>query len=432
MARRFTRVPAESGGQAGNMSGTEADWLRWSVLGAGIGAGVMSVIAGATSGLATYFARAVVTPNRTRAANLEILAVVRTADGLEVILPANEDTTVPGTYGLFFDGGRGHARIGAIRSYVPREGTVQREVEQVYAGDLATATRGWWSGSLYPSPSAAGLPEEEVQIPVEGGIAPAWLVRAEPATRTWAIMVHGRGATRLEGLRGVRAAQALGLTSLLISYRNDGEAPDAADNRYGLGMTEWQDVEAAIEYALAAGAEDVVLFGWSMGGAISLQAADRSVHRRVIRALVLDGPVIDWVDVLAHQARVNRIPAAAGRFGLWLLSNAAGRKLTGLAAPLDLKSMNWVSRADQLRIPTLVLHSEDDEFVPFGPSAELAEKNPLIVTYEPFQHARHTKEWNVDPERWEHVVEMWLGAVLRRSRPADYRLGRETAVGQPG
>lgn len=406
---------------AGPSSVRSQPWVRWTAFGAGIGAAASTAVVAAASGLGIYFARQVVTPARTRDANLEILAVTESEHGRQVILPANADTTGEGTYSLYFDGGDGHARIGAIRSYVPREGTVARDVEEVYSGDLAAARRGWWSGSIYPSPAAVGLPEEEVQIPVENGTAPAWLVRT-PGAQTWAIMVHGRGARRTECLRAVRTAREAGLTSLLISYRNDGEAPYASDGRYGLGLTEWHDVEAAIRYALDHGARDVVLFGWSMGGAISLQAADRSPLRRYIRAMVLDGPVINWLDVLSHHAKVNRIPAQAGRLGQWLISNAAGRALTGLAAPLDLKSMDWVTRAEEIRIPTLILHSKDDDFVPYGPSAELAGKNPGVITFEPFTQAGHTKEYNVDPGRWERVVLGWLNNALGRTRhPAEHR-----------
>ncbi len=393
-------------------------WLRWAALGLGTGAAVSSVVAGATSALAAHFAREVVTP-RKRDENLQILAVIGTGESMQVILPANEDTTVEGTYSLHFDGGRGHARIGAIRSYVPREGTVQREVEAVYAGDIRSAVRGWWGGAVYPSPSAMGFADESVKVPVAEGDAPAWLVRAEGPATTWAIMVHGRGVQRSEGLRAVRTARELGMASLLISYRNDGEAPFAPDGRYGLGMTEWQDVEAAMQYAFANGAQDVVLFGWSMGGAICLQAADASRFRTRIRAIVLDGPVIDWMNVLTHQAELNRIPAPAGRLGQWLISNSFGRVVTGLSTPVDLKSMDWVSRADQLTIPTLILHSEDDEFVPVGPSAELAERNPAFVTFERFHRARHTKEWNVDPERWHSVTASWLQQqVFGRNAPS--------------
>jgi pimeloyl-ACP methyl ester carboxylesterase len=385
-------------------------WLTWALVGAGAGFALASVTA-TVSALAAHFARQVVTPLREREENLDILAVTGSPDHRQVILPANDDTTVDGTYSLVYDGGRGHARVGPIRSYAPREGTVLRDLEAVYSGDPARATRGWWSGAVYPSPSAAGFAEEEISIPVEGGHAPAWLIRAGTATDRWAIMVHGRGAQRTEGLRAVETARSLGMSSLLVSYRNDGEAPSAPDGRYSLGMTEWRDIEAAIGYAVGQGARHIVLFGWSMGGAICLQTADLSTHRGLVRAMVLDGPVVNWVEVLAYHAQTNRIPAFAGRLAQWLLSSPVGRRVTGLASPLDLKSMDWVARAGQLTVPTLIIHSEDDEFVPVGASADLAESNPELVTLARFHRARHTKEWNVDPSGWHRTVTEWLAAV---------------------
>jgi len=386
-----------------------AKWAIGSVIGGGALAGLLAT---GSSALALYFARRVITPARQRISNQEVLAVIRDGARQQVILAANEDTTVEGVYGLFFDGGKGHARIGRIVSYAPAERTVLREVEAVYSGDLSTAHRGWWSGAVYPDPAAVGLPAEDVLIEVDGGQAPAWLVRAGGQSRTWAVMVHGRGASRQEALRAVGPALELGLTSLLVSYRNDGLAPSADDGRYGLGSTEWRDVEAAITYALANGAEEIVLFGWSMGGAICLQTADLSRYRQLIRAMVLDAPVINWVNVLAHHAELNKIPSLVGRYGQLMLGHPLGRRLTGLAAPVDLKAMDWVSRAVELRTPTLILHSVDDEYVPYGPSATLAERNPEMVTFETFHHARHTKEWNVDPARWERLVKAWLRQQL--------------------
>lgn len=398
--------------RGGGPDGSKPLNAKWAVGGIIAGSGLAGLLGAGSSALALYFARRVITPARVRDENQEVLAVIREGRGLQIILAATDDATVDGVYGLFFDGGRGHARIGRILSYSPAERTVLREVEEVYSGDLTTARRGWWSGVAYPDPASIGLAAEDVLIDVEGGAAPAWLIRAEPASDTWAIMVHGRGASRQEGLRAVRTAREHGMTSLVISYRNDGLAPSAPDGRYGLGSTEWRDVEAAISYALANGAREVVLFGWSMGGAICLQAADLSRYRHVIRAMVLDAPVINWVEVLAHHAEIHRIPSGVGKYGQLMMSHRLGRRLTGLAAPVDLKAMDWVARAVELRTPTLIIHSVDDEYVPYGPSAILAEKNPEMVTFESFSRARHTKEWNVDPERWESLVSAWLRQQL--------------------
>ena len=56
----------------------------------------------------------------------------------------------------------------------------------------------------------------------------------------------------------------------------------------------------------------------------------------------------------------------------------------------------------------LVIHSVDDEFVPYGPSAELARLRPDIVTWRPWEQARHVREWNTDPARWERYVREFL------------------------
>lgn len=154
-----------------------APTVKWSSLAAVSGVVAGSVAAGAVSGLAGVFARTVVTPVKTPAEDLEILAVVHGETGQEIILPATEETTVPGTYSLVFDGGASVARIGAVTSFDPRDGTVQRQIEQVYSGDITRAVRGRWTGFVYPDPRAAGYETEDVKIPVENGSAPAWLVR---------------------------------------------------------------------------------------------------------------------------------------------------------------------------------------------------------------------------------------------------------------
>lgn len=398
--------------------------MRATVLGAGTGLGAGLALAGTASAVAGYFARVVVTPVKERVENLEILAVTRGRDGDEVILPATPETVVDGVYGLYFHGGKAFARIGEITSFTPRDGTLARRVEKVQGGDLRTAVRGWWSAVPYLSPQDAGLEAEEVILDLPGGPAPSWYVRAhDPETplagkKIWGIMVHGRGGIRAEGIKALFSAQRLGIDSLLISYRNDGEAPAAPDGRYGLGGTEWEDVEAAIRYALDHGAEDIVLFGWSMGGAISLQAADRSPLAAHIRGLVLTGPVIDWIDVLAYQARALKIPKPVGRLTRWFISNKAGRRVTGLASPVDLKVLNWIDRSDQLHVRTLIMHSIDDDIVPYGPSRDLALKNPM-VTFVPFSRARHVKEWNHKPERWERSVEQWLSELFTQPEPGD-------------
>ena len=145
---------------------------------------------------------------------------------------------------------------------------------------------------------------------------PAWVVTPpEGPGERWAVLVHGRGARREETIRAMPPLLGRGWTCLVPSYRNDEGVPAGPDGRYALGLSEWRDVEAAMRYAVDQGAREVLLMGWSMGGAIVLQLLDRSPLSALVSRVVLDAPVIDWGDVLAHHARAHRVPPHVGSPG---------------------------------------------------------------------------------------------------------------------
>ncbi|TPX03578.1 alpha/beta fold hydrolase, partial [Schumannella luteola] len=285
---------------------------------------------------------------------------------------------------------------------------VTRELLEVDFGDLRRAVRGRFSGWFWLSPRALGVPYENVSVQTPLGAAPAWFVPAAEDTDRWVIQVHGRAVRRQETLRAVAPFRASGFHSLLISYRNDGDAPRSADYRYALGDREWVDVDAAMAYAIARGAREIVLMGWSMGGATVLQALTRSPRAALVTGVVLDSPVVDWIATLEFQARMRRLPPVV-RWGVYtLIRSRWGRVVTGLAEPLDLERLDFVTRAAELDRPILLLHSVDDGFVPASASISLATVRPDIVTFEEFTIARHTKLWNYDRTRWEDAIRNWL------------------------
>jgi len=369
-------------------------------------AGAAGVLAAGAAGLAAYFTRRVVTPDHVKPDDVWIIDV--DLDANTVTLQATDETTAPGRYGLWFDGRAGHARLGEVL----HEDTevVVRRLDQVDHGALRSGP-GRWNGYYYSGAPAdsLGLPHEDVEIETDLGPMHAWYVPAGGAT-TWALLVHGRGATREECLRAVPPMRDLGLSVLVCSYRNDAESPSDPSGRYHLGDSEWQDVESAMLWAVNHGAQQIVLFGWSMGGAIVLQAATRSWLSDRVRAVVLDGPVVDWHAVLDYQSGVNHLPWQLTRMGHTMLRHPLGRRVIGLREPLDLRRLDWVTRAAELQLPVLVIHSEADEYVPVGPSLALGRARPDIVTVEPWQHGRHTKEWNTDPARWDRVVTEFVAA----------------------
>ncbi|MCH4249762.1 MAG: lysophospholipase [Microbacteriaceae bacterium] len=383
---------------------------------AGVGAvtGVAALGAAAAAGAAgAMVANAVVRPPRRRAEPIQVFRVWEDEEGLFVELEATADSRLagdPGVYSLWFGDGSGHAVVGEIVKETWDR--VVRRVLRVDAGTLTPAiTHARMNGWVWLDPESAGIERyENVLVPAPLGENPAWFVPGRRDSTKWMIHVHGRAAERAETLRGVQLAQERNFQSLVITYRNDLSAVPSPDRRYALGATEWHDVEAAIEYALERGATKIVLMGWSMGGAAVLQTAVHSSHRDVIAGLILDSPVVDWRETLIYQSESAGIPEGIRRIAMGLLSTQPGRRVLNAEQAVDWDALDWVTRASELTVPTLILHSDDDGYVPSGPSRELAAARPELVTLVPFHTARHCKLWNFDRPLWERSIVSWMRA----------------------
>jgi alpha-beta hydrolase superfamily lysophospholipase len=380
----------------------------------GIALGVVAaagVAAAAAAALSVIVARTVIIPPSRRAEDVAILDYDPEAG--TILLSSNADSRLPGDYSFWFSRDSGHARLGEIIAQTGS--TVRRRVLGVDFGDLAEARRGRLSGWFHLSPRDLPFAYQDVRIETPLGPAPAWLIPAGGGTGTrWVINVHGRAVRRSETLRAVPPFRAAGYTSLLASYRNDGDAPRSDDYRYALGDREWQDIEAAMQYAVDNGATELVLMGWSMGGATVLQALTRSPLGSYVRGVVLESPVVDWIATLDFQAALRRLPGVVRWGVVQLFRHRWGGLFTGLAEPLDLDRLDFVRRARELDVPILIMHSDDDGFVPSTSSRALAVARPDIVTYVPFDVARHTKLWNYDQDRWENAISDWLAGLDTR------------------
>lgn len=386
------------------------------VVAGGIVAGA-AVVAGLVAAGGATFARQAATPSTRPETPVSVTQVTRAAGDVHVWL-RGDDVDSPGKYSLLWEGG--HARLGEVMGRTG--GHVARRVISVDRGQLREGLRcriaGWW----YPSPEALALDNvdvrapEQVELQLEGGPAPAWVFR--PARRRlfgdrhrWAIHVHGRGALPVETLRGVPPLARAGVTSMVVSYRNDPGAPNGAEGRYGFGLSEARDVDAAIAYALEQGASRITLVGWSMGGTACLAAATRGAYRNSIDGLILDSPAVDWPSLLAHQAKLHRAPGVLAKLGMAMLE----RGVVAADAPegLDFSRATPEEFASALRVPTLIHASEGDTFVPPSGAKRLAELVPQFVQLRLVKTGGHVKLWNVDPESWEGATEVFTRALPR-------------------
>ncbi|MBO1741053.1 S9 family peptidase [Leifsonia sp. TF02-11] len=366
------------------------------------------LIAIAIGALAVVLARRVVLPRPPK------LTTIRDIDlaSETITLDADRKTRHPGTFGLWTNDD-GYALVGDIVGLDASGDSVTRQLLEIDGTGLSEATEGRWTGHVLRSPAVLQRNDREILIPVDGGRAPAWLIEPNgtPST-TWAIHIHGVRTTRITALRTVPAADQLGMTSLVVSFRGDTEGPDVMNGASGLGTTEWPDVDAAIAYALEHGAEHVILFAWSMGASIALLLTERSQHRAAIAGLVLVAPSTDWRAVIRHGAHKAHLPAFMASAAAGALSGHLSSRIVGLASPIDLDSLDW-TRGPRLGTPTLVVHSDGDTEIPVSLSRRFAAANPQYVTLVEIDGAEHAWEYNLAPERFNATIVDWVRSTTR-------------------
>lgn len=217
-------------------------------------------------------------------------------------------------------------------------------------------------------------------------------------------LVHGRGASRDEALRVFAPLTQFGLPLLSISYRNDHGAPHSSDSANHLGDSEWQDLEAATTYALAQGAQHLVLYGWSQGGAVVEVFMHHSNIAHMVQALVLDTPILNWSATLAYQAQRMSVPS--------FLANTA-EIVTSIRSGINFDELDQINQP-QPNVPILLFHGTDDTSTPVSISDAFSRTHPDLVTYVRVPNIEHTEAWNANPQVYNGELTTFLEHSLSR------------------
>ncbi|MBA2287949.1 MAG: alpha/beta hydrolase [Ktedonobacteraceae bacterium] len=307
-----------------------------------------------------------------------------------ITLQRTRNTAYDGIYGI--DWQSHYAVVGKIIARTER--TVTRKLLKATQVP-AVGARVRWNIFVYAGDPerALGLAYEDVRVPSQQGPLPAWFL---PGPRTtWVLMVHGYNATREEGLRVLPRVAGLGFPVLNIAYRNDAGAPLSADRLYHLGDTEWQDVEASVQYALEHGARDLILYGWSMGGCIVETFLHRSSYVTHIQAVILDSPILSW-----HAAAVRvmhetlHLPLWFIRIVEWIIARRG----------VNFAALNYLPVAHKRTLPTLLFHGTIDSRAPVTASDTFVQACPDLVIYQRIPGVDHVQAWNADPQAYEHAL----------------------------
>ena len=316
-----------------------------------------------------------------------------------------QDTGHPGTLGLVWEGGNGRALdlidvVGSrfIRGFEPIVG-----MPPVCEGELSSCPPVEIDPYVFPGdPSDVGLDFEATTYESPLGTMGGWLVPAEEGT-AWAVHCHGWTAERREVIRMLSSYHRAGFNSLVIDYRNDPGGPPDSTGRYRFGLSEWEDLEAAVRTVLRRGADRVVLSGYSTGGALVMSFLERSSLAGSVAAVVLDSPNIVLAEAIRNGTRDSRATPLMIEFGMWIAD---------LRWKVDWEATNFVQRADQiLEVPALVFHGTSDQTIPISVSRQLEARVPDLVELVETPAAGHVMSWNADPGRYDTYLRNFLDRV---------------------
>lgn len=237
---------------------------------------------------------------------------------------------------------------------------------------------------------------EEVAYASPLGEMDAWYLPAGDAT--WVIHIHGKGASPAEAEPLFAPLQDAGYPQLSITYRNDEGQPRDPSGHYQYGATEWEDISAAADYAVANGAESLVLSGFSTGAAHAMSFLSRE-PREIVIGTLMDAPNTDFgqtVDYAASQRELPLIPASVPP-----TLSATAKFLTSLRIDVNWKALDYIVDADRaIRQPVLIHHGTEDLSVPIEESLELVETNPALIQLIQVEGAGHIESYDVDRQKY--------------------------------
>mgnify|MGYP002515176145 CR=1 FL=1 len=205
------------------------------------------------------------------------------------------------------------------------------------------------------------------------------------------IMFHGyRGSSERDMSGGVQRCFKLGHSALIVDQRSSGRSQG---NVITFGVNESRDCLAWMNHAIERFGPDcrLMLTGISMGAATVMIAAGEELPENVIGVLA-DCGYSSARDIIKTVIRQMKLPA-----NLLYPFVKLGARLYGR---FDLEKYSPVEALKSCKVPVLLFHGEDDDFVPCSMSHEnfaaCASRKKLVTV----PGAGHGLSYPVDPERY--------------------------------
>lgn len=211
---------------------------------------------------------------------------------------------------------------------------------------------------------------------------------------------HGYRATALRDFCvGANESLKRGHNLLLIDQRGQGKSEGKTIT---MGVKEHRDVLSWVEFANAHFGEKtkIILYGVSMGAASVVMSTALPLPENVT-GVIADCPYNAPKDILLNVCKKDMgiNPKIAYPF-IWLAARIFGH--------FDVNAISCEKAVRNAKIPVLILHGEDDRYVPCEMSEEIEKANPAMVTRYTFPNAGHGISFFSDKKRYREITEAFF------------------------
>ena len=216
------------------------------------------------------------------------------------------------------------------------------------------------------------------------------------------ILFHGYRSCALRDCSGGHAlSRKMGFNALVVDQRAHGKS---GGKTITFGIKEHRACLCWIQYCndRFGGNRPIILSGLSMGAATVLMAAKRSLPDNVC-CMIADSPYSAPSEIIEKVCADMHYPVLLCRPFIHLGALIFGH--------FRLNALTAKEAVQHARVPILLIHGEDDHFVPCSMSYDIAQHSSAPVRIETFPHADHGLSYLVDPLRYEYVIYDFLRSI---------------------
>lgn len=220
------------------------------------------------------------------------------------------------------------------------------------------------------------------------------------------IMFHGyRGSAIRDFCGGAVLARKLGHNALIVDQRAHGRSQGTTIT---FGVLERYDCQSWARYVQKRfGDVPIVLSGVSMGAATVLMATELDLPKTVC-AVLADCPFSSPKEIIAKVAGEMGLPGKPAAVCCGLGALLYGRfRLGGSSA---------VSAVKNTKLPILLIHGQEDRFVPCDMSRRISKACGGDCELYTFPNAAHGFSYMTDPQHYETLTVSFLNRHVQQGR----------------